>query len=93
MRSVSSWRSGMSCSGMLTLARILPVANSMIDGMPIPTARVLGVTEPSIAAASCSTSASCEAWLVGDDRATRESSPPSSTATAIFVPPTSTPMN
>ena len=72
MRSVSSSRSGMSCSGMLTLARILPVANSITDGMPMPTARVSGVTEPSIAAASCSTSASCEACSVGTIARLRE---------------------
>ena len=92
MRSVSSWRSGMSCSGMLTLARILPVSNSMIDGMPIPTARTSGPIDPSIATAICSTSASWDAWLVGVI-VDSVSSPPSRTETAILVPPTSTPMN
>jgi hypothetical protein len=77
---------------MLTLARILPVANSMIDGMPIPTARTCAVIEPSMATAICSTSASCEACSVETMRDSA-SSPPSSTATAILVPPTSTPMN
>ena len=47
------------------LARIRPVLKSMIDGIPIPTARTSEVIEPSIAAAICSTSSSCEAWLVG----------------------------
>src|SRR3954451_7142305 len=82
----------MSWSGMLTEARILPVANSITDGMPMPMPLVSSVTEPSIAAANCSTSASWEAWLV---ETTRESVsvPPSRIATAILVPPTSTPMN
>ena len=92
MRSVSSARSGMSCSGMFTLARILPVANSMIDGMPIPIARVSGPTEPLTATAICSTSASWDAWSVDTIRGS-ESLPRSRIATAILVPPTSTPTN
>jgi hypothetical protein len=60
--------------------------------MPMPIPFVSSVIEPSIAAANCSTSASWDAWLVETTRES-ESSPPSSTATAILVPPTSTPMN
>ena len=81
----------MSCSGMLTEARILPVLNSMIDGMPMPMPRVSGVIALSIATASCSTNASCDAWFVGVTTGS-ESSPPSKTETAILVPPTSTPI-
>ena len=45
------------------------MANSITDGMPMPIPLVSSVTEPSIAAASCSTSASWEAWLVVTMRA------------------------
>ena len=55
-------------------------------------ARRRASSSPRSPTAICSTSASCEAWLVATIRDS-ESSPPSSTATAILVPPTSTPMN
>ncbi len=70
----------------------MPVLNSMIDGMPMPIPRVSGVTACSIATAICSTSASWDAWLVGVITGS-DNTPPSSTETAILVPPTSTPMN
>ena len=55
-RSVSAWRSGTPWSGMFTDERAVPVAKSMTDGTPMPTA-VAGPAAP-IAATSWSTSAS-----------------------------------
>src|SRR3954468_16224876 len=88
--SVSACRSGTPCSGMLTDDRAVPVAKSMTDGTPMPTA----VARPWAwtACTSCSTSASELDRSVGVIWGS-DSAPSSSTATETFVPPTSTPIS
>src|SRR4051794_6294704 len=88
-RSVSRRRSGTSCSGTLTECRAVPVAKSMTEGTPIPTASagpaaVITAVSWSMRPSVLSSTVGCSVgW---------ESVSPSSTATETFVPPTSTPM-
>src|SRR3954449_4292627 len=88
-RSARSWRSGTPSSGMFTECRAVPEANSTTEGTPRPTASAVPAAR--MAPTSCSTSACVEDvsvwWSSGGP-----SVPPSSDATEIFVPPTSTPM-
>src|SRR3954468_3218122 len=77
---------------MLTLWAIRPVSNSMIEGNPTPAATVSSVRRCAISSTSCATSASESDTSVLIS--SRVSSLPSwSVAEAIFVPPTSSPMN
>jgi hypothetical protein len=75
---------------MLTLWRTRPVANSITEGMPMPTARAPLPRRPSMTLASWSMMAS-ELSAVGS-RSPVVSVPLVSSAEAIFVPPTSMPM-
>ena len=75
---------------MFTEERAVPVAKSMTDGTPNPIASAGPAA--CAAAASCATSASVLGRPVGSSTGS-DSRPPSSTATEIFVPPTSTPMS
>src|SRR3954447_12172760 len=88
-RSARSWRSGTPSTGMFTECRAVPEANSTTEGTPRPTASAVPAAR--MAPTSCSTSACVEDvsvwWSSGGP-----SVPPSSDATEIFVPPTSTPM-
>ncbi len=84
-----SVRSGTPRSGMFTDVRAVPVSKSMTDGTPMPTASAgpaacTAVTSWSTSACAPSTRVRS---MTGSDRRS-----PSSTATEIFVPPTSTPI-
>jgi hypothetical protein len=76
----------------LTLLPARPVANSTTDGIPTPTAAARSLRTESTPATISSTSPSELVTSVG---LTSESlsRPPSSVATATFVPPTSTPIS
>ena len=81
-------------SGMFTLETTLPVACSIWDGTPMPTAAGVGAVADDLAtASSIPWSSSCRPAQVG--RAARSGAGlagPTTSAAATFVPPTSTPM-
>ena len=90
-RSPRTLRSGTSASGTLTDDLAVPLSKSTTDGTPTPIALIPSVPISSMSAQISAISASASVasvrlipWC--------SSVPSSSTATAIFVPPTSTPM-
>src|SRR5690349_6016759 len=89
-RSRSSARSGTPASGMLTLKRAVPVSKSTALGTAMPTASALPAAR--MAVTNCWSSSSSLSQSVGQ-LPTSVICDPSSTATATFVPPTSTPMS
>src|SRR3954447_18341214 len=89
-RSRSRSRSGTPASGMFTLKRAVPVAKSTALGTATPTA--LAAPAARMAVTNCSRSSSSLSESVGQ-LPTSASPDPSRTATATFVPPTSTPMS
>src|SRR3954454_14464524 len=77
---------------MLTLWAMRPVSNSMMDGRPTPTATVSSLRRCEISSTICPTSLSESETSVLTSSCV-SSLPSSRVAEAIFVPPTSRPMN